>query len=92
MYRVMIPETENPHGVSIRRRLRDMLRLIFVDTLGRVHNVCFLARRLISVRYIIYMMTILITLLGPSHLQVNHFEYTLTIQQTLLKPLDFTSV
>ena len=44
----MIPETENPEeAVSNRVSLRDMLRLIHVDTLHRVHSVGFLAGRLI---------------------------------------------
>ena len=50
MYRVVIPETENPQEAkSVRVSLRGKLRLIRVDTLRRVHNVGILAGRLISV-------------------------------------------
>ena len=41
-YRVMIPETETPQEAK-----GVMLRLIRIDTLRRVHNVGFLAGRLI---------------------------------------------
>ena len=47
-YRAMISETENPQEAksACRVSLRDMLRLIWIDTLRRVHNVGFLADRL----------------------------------------------
>ena len=46
----MIPETENPQEakVSVRVSQRSMLRLIRVVALRRVHNVGFLAGRLIK--------------------------------------------
>ena len=45
----MIPETETPQGrkVFVMVSLRGMLKLIRFDTLRRVHNVGFLAGRLI---------------------------------------------
>ena len=42
----MIPETENPREAnSVYPGTPGMLRLIWVDTLRRVHNVDFLTRR-----------------------------------------------
>ena len=50
----MITETEiyERRKVSIRVSLRDMLRLIVVDTLRSVQNVGFIAGRLIKLTYI----------------------------------------
>ena len=47
MYTVMIPETENPQEAK-----SDRVSLIGINTLRRVHNVCFLVERLKCVLHV----------------------------------------
>ena len=69
MYRVVIPETENPQEAEsvYRVGLCGMLRLIRVDTLRRDNNVGFLAGRLDPI------------------IDLNPFPHTTNLQQTSLK-------